>query len=415
VSVKAAAKGTYLDPFTWVSTAGFNVTYTNDTVGGLYVMGLNSTWDDSTQCNDNVPPLNQPFGYGKKPMRGVDLGGWLVLEPFITPSLFNYDLKLGIVDEFTLSKHLGPSQTAQVLENHYATFMTEDDFAQIAAVGLDHVRIPYGYWAVDVQPGDTYLPKISWRYLLRAIEWARKHGLRVNIDLHSVPGNANGWNHSGRQGLIGWLNGTDGQKNADLSLEYHQRLSTFFAQDRYKNVVTLYGLVNEPRMTSLQIEAVLNWTTVAYDIVRHNGYEGKVVFGDGFRGLNNWHGDLPGMEGLVLDVHEYVIFNNGQLAQTHTGKIQFACSGWGDQINKSMNTATGFGPTMVGEFGQADTDCVPFLNNVGVGTRWEGTLDATVPPSCPLASTQCSCTQANADPSTYSPVYTQFLQMFAIG
>ena len=28
------------------------------------------------------------------------------------------------------------------------------------------------------------------------------------------------------------------------------------------------------------------------------------------------------------------------------------------------NKKTGFGPTMVGEWGQAHTDCTPFLNNV---------------------------------------------------
>lgn len=34
---------------------------------------------------------------------------------------------------------------------------------------------------------------------LRA-DWARKYGLRVELDLHSVPGSQNGLNHSGRIG-----------------------------------------------------------------------------------------------------------------------------------------------------------------------------------------------------------------------
>ena len=29
-----------------------------------------------------------------------------------------------------------------------------------------------------------------------------------------------------------------------------------------------------------------------------------------------------------------------------------------------MDTKTGYGPTMVGEWGQADTDCTPYVNNV---------------------------------------------------
>lgn len=38
-------------------------------------MGLFSEWDDSTQANSNVPPLNKPFNYGKQPVRGVNVGG----------------------------------------------------------------------------------------------------------------------------------------------------------------------------------------------------------------------------------------------------------------------------------------------------------------------------------------------------
>jgi hypothetical protein len=37
----------------------------------------------SVRCNDYTPPLDQPFQYGQQP-----LGGWLVLEPYITPSIF---------------------------------------------------------------------------------------------------------------------------------------------------------------------------------------------------------------------------------------------------------------------------------------------------------------------------------------
>ncbi|KAH0064358.1 hypothetical protein KCU96_g19568, partial [Aureobasidium melanogenum] len=83
------AQGTILDPFTWYDTTDFNVTYTAATVGGLSIMGLNETWDDSTKANDNVPALNETWEYGKMPIRGVNIGGWFSIEPVITPSLFS--------------------------------------------------------------------------------------------------------------------------------------------------------------------------------------------------------------------------------------------------------------------------------------------------------------------------------------
>ncbi|KAH7157589.1 glycoside hydrolase superfamily [Dactylonectria estremocensis] len=412
-------QNSYLDPWTWASTTDFNVTFTDEMVGDLPVMGLNTEWDDSAQANDNVPALNKDWGsYADTPARGVCLGGWLSLEPFITPSLFNYDTKLGIIDEWTLSEHLG-SDLQSTLEDHYASFVTEDTFKDIAAAGLDHVRIAYSYWAVQTYDGDPYLFRTSWRYLLRAIEWARKYGIRVNLDLHGIPGSQNGWNHSGRWGTIGWLNGTDGETNAQRALDIHNRLSKFFAQDRYKNIITHYGLANEPKMTYLSTTDVISWTESAYKLVRKNGMDALVIFGDGFRGLDNWQGQMTGYDDMVLDVHQYVIFNENQIDYTHQEKVNYACDGWSEQAVNSMDTSTGYGPTIFAEWSQADTDCAKYLTGVSWGNRWEGTYDtgntstSILTPRCPTKDSKCSCSNANADPSDWSTEYKKFLLMFA--
>ncbi|WPH02636.1 glycoside hydrolase family 5 protein [Acrodontium crateriforme] len=424
--IPTAYQGTYLDPFTWYDTQDFNVTFTAQAVGGLSVMGLNSTWDDSTRANSNVPPLNESWNYGKELIHGVNLGGWLSIEPVITPSLFSqFTTHDNVVDEYTLCQKLGAMKAKTILEQHYSSFVTEQTFADIAAAGLDHVRIPYSYWAVKVYDGDPYVPQVSWRYLLRGIEWARKHGLRINLDLHGAPGSQNGWNHSGRQGTIGWLNGTDGALNGQRTVDLHTQLSTFFTQPRYKNIITMYGLVNEPRMVELDTKTVLDWTHQAIEAVQDNGFEGIIIFGDGFMGLDNWQGKLTGINNLLLDVHQYVIFNVDQIVLNHHDKINFACGGWTAQALRSENTATGFGPTLCGEWSQADTDCATYLNNVGVGSRWEGTLNmvntpggslngSVLTPTCPTDnSPRCSCENANADPSSWSAEYKAWLLMFA--
>ena len=341
--IPAAARGTIMDPFTWVDTTDFNVTYTNETVGGLSVMGLHSSWDDSQRANPNVPPVNGNWSYGQVPIRGVNIGGWLSLEPFITPSLFNpYSASDNVVDEYNLCLKLGPHAASSVLEKHYATFVTEQTFIDIANAGLDHVRIPFPYWCVTTYDGDPYVPKLCWRYLLRAIEWARKHGLRVNLDLHSVPGSQNGWNHSGRSGVVNWLNGTDGALNGQRSLDIHNQLSQFFAQPRYEHVVVIYGLVNEPRLLSLPIQPVLDWSAQAVQIVRRNGVKQYIAFGDGFLGLSKWDNLFKNVDpGLIMDTHQYVIFNSDQLAYTHQNKINMACSGWTGLLTTSNNPATG--------------------------------------------------------------------------
>ncbi|KAF2025086.1 glycoside hydrolase [Setomelanomma holmii] len=420
-SVPKEDQGTIYDPWSWFDTEDFNVTYTKETVGGLPIIGLNSTWNDDVQANPQAPNLQDQFQYGKQPIRGVNVGGWLNIEPFITPSFFeNFGSKDGVVDEWTLLTKLGPTTAKSTMEKHYSAFITKQTFADIRAAGMDHVRFPFGYWIVQTYDGDPYIPQVSWRYLLRGIEYCRQNGLRVNLDLHGAPGSQNGWNHSGRQGVIGWLNGTDGDLNAQRTLDIHHKLSVFFAQPRYKNVVTMYGLVNEPRNVELDTSKVIAWSQKAITQIRNDNITAVIVFGDGFMGLDNWQGKLQGNKNLLLDVHQYVIFNIDQLSLKHRDKLNFACAAWTKQSQRSMDTATGFGPTMCGEWSQADTDCTQYINNVATGTRWEGTFNtgntstSVLVPQCPLKTSACSCDKANADPSTYSDTYKKWLYQFGI-
>ena len=68
---------------------------------------------------------------GKK-LRGVNLGGWLVLEKWITPSLFE---GLQARDETSYCVELGKS-AEQSLKNHWDTFITSEDFAWAKQYGL---------------------------------------------------------------------------------------------------------------------------------------------------------------------------------------------------------------------------------------------------------------------------------------
>lgn len=80
-------------------------------------------------------PISPGFPYGSSKVRGVNLGGWLVLEPWITPSIFDDTGNDAIVDEWTFCQMQSRSTAAGVLQNHWNTFYTESDFADIAAAG----------------------------------------------------------------------------------------------------------------------------------------------------------------------------------------------------------------------------------------------------------------------------------------
>lgn len=103
------------------------------------------------------------------------------------------------------------------------------------------------------------------RYILRVFAWCRKYGIRVNLDLHTIPGSQNGarftvtvphyliscafvtgYNHSGKGGQVNFLEGVMGFANAQRALEYIRVFTEFISQPQYSNVVQMFGIVNEP-------------------------------------------------------------------------------------------------------------------------------------------------------------------------
>lgn len=78
---------------------------------------------------------------------------------------------------------------------------------------------------------------------------------------------------------------------------------------------------------------------------------------------------------IALDWHPYICFGT-QSSNSMSSYATEPCTAWGKTINDSM---TSFGMTTAGEFSNAVTDCGLYLNNVGAGTRYEGTYTSGGP------------------------------------
>ncbi|CAK9066131.1 3-beta-glucanase 1) (Exo-1 [Durusdinium trenchii] len=139
----------------------------------------------------------------RPPWRGVNLGGWLLLEPGPSHELFQQFGARNSHCEWQLlhqmRNKLGPQRAAEVLEAHRSTFVTEEDFQQIKSYGFNAVRIPFGYWIVTgPSNGDLYVgPALD--ILDRALAWCKHLGLQVLLDLHGAPGGESGETPCGRE------------------------------------------------------------------------------------------------------------------------------------------------------------------------------------------------------------------------
>lgn len=87
-------------------------------------------------------------------MHGINLGGWL-------------------------------SQCDHTKER-YDTFITEEDIGKIRSLGMDHIRVPVDYNLVEKEDG-TYREE-GFSYIEKAIDWCKKNGLNMVLDLHKTYG-----------------------------------------------------------------------------------------------------------------------------------------------------------------------------------------------------------------------------------
>lgn len=228
------------------------------------------------------------------PLRGVNLGGWLILEKWMTPSLFE---GTDAVDEYTFMQTEG---AADKIEKHRSMFITEKDFAWIADQGLTAVRIPVGYWLFEAD--QPYTPTIT--YLDWAVKMAKKYGLKVLIDLHAAPGSQNGQDHSGRAGKAGWYKDAT---NREKTIETVAQIAKYY---RDEPTVWAIELLNEPKPGVVQWK-LRRFYRQAYRRITEVGRSGlTVVFHDAFTprllsGALHAKVSFP----VVMDVHWYHFLN----------------------------------------------------------------------------------------------------------
>ena len=250
-------------------------------------------------------------------IRGINLGNWLVLEKWMQPGLFE---GTGAEDEIWLNRKMDKKQLEEKLRVHRDTYITEEDFCSIAEHGINLVRIPVPYFIFgDREPFAGCI-----EYLNRAFVWAEKYGLKLLIDLHTVPGGQNGYDNGGITGVCKW------HKNKE-EVEYVLQVLEKLAR-RYGTCRALFGIevLNEPISFPVWLTAPSRGKAEDKEEAKGSGYvpmsflkhfymeayrrlrrilpeDKTIVFHDGFR-LMKWNRffDESGMYNVMLDTHIYI-------------------------------------------------------------------------------------------------------------
>jgi glucan 1,3-beta-glucosidase len=254
------------------------------------------------------------------PLVGVNLGNWLVLEKWMSLDIF---AGTSAEDETELCRQLdalGPQVKAERFAMHRSGWIRDRDFAYLAARGVQLLRLPVPWFVFGGQ--DPYVGCAD--HVDRAFAWAEKHGMRVLLDLHTVPDSQNGFDNGGMAGVCKWHTK---QSNIDTALDVLAELAR-----RYGHRPALWGLevLNEPVSPQLwelldvqrryppadpeyakgsagvPTDVLREYYGAAYDRIRGIAPELRVVFHDGFR-MAEWFDVLtaPDFTNIAVDTHQY--------------------------------------------------------------------------------------------------------------
>lgn len=309
-------------------------------------------------------------------IRGVNIGGWLVLERFITPYLFaitdchvqgnfcyypdqidappNHDNYCDLfkckphrfesvtgqldypVDEFTLLESFATPQIAQeYLDIHYDHFVTRNDVALLSANGVTHVRVPLGHWILGdstSKDGSTknlspFVQAHGWLYFVRFVGWCREHHIQVWPDLHTAPGSQNGFDNSGEllHGDPTCHNWSADPTHVNATLSTILRIAAQIKEDGLEDVVTGIGLLNEP-FGDCDRTVVRRYNDLALRGVREVlGPSVHVYIGDMFNATKWNDGYWEDEENTFLDSHYYHVFAEEPRALSPRQHIAYVC------------------------------------------------------------------------------------------
>uniref|UniRef100_K3X3M3 X8 domain-containing protein n=1 Tax=Globisporangium ultimum (strain ATCC 200006 / CBS 805.95 / DAOM BR144) TaxID=431595 RepID=K3X3M3_GLOUD len=348
--------------------------------------------DDETQtCSHDTHAT--PFN---RQVRGANLGGWLVLEPWLTPSLFYQFLstqeRFGdkapektAMDQYTFCTALGPEEANRQLRIHWANWVTEDDIKEMADAGVNSLRVPVGDWMFT--PYEPYIGCTDGAVeeLDRVADLAQKYNIDLLLDIHGLIGSQNGFDNSGKASAVKWTSlastqpvgtttfehwpirmaewaGTFDPVNHNYSSINYNNLNqslTAVAEiiNRYANHPAILGLqpVNEPwELTPIQVLKDYYWKS--YKRVKALAPHWKFVLHDSFRfGVQYWSTFMKGCPDIALDTHIYQAWMN---PGTQADFFSNACQ----QKYTITTMENALMPVIVGEWSLGTDNCAMWLN-----------------------------------------------------
>jgi endoglucanase len=186
----------------------------------------------TTRGRNLVSPNGKPLL-----LKGINLGNWLLPEGYMFKFKTTNSPRL---IETALNQLVGEDEARQFWETYRDNYITREDISFIKRSGFNSVRVPFSY---RLFVSDTTVPRLEGRgyeMLDRVVDWCRREGLYVILDMHGAPGGQTGDNIDDSFGYPFLFESAESQ---DLTANLWRKLAA-----RYRDQTTVigYDLLNEP-------------------------------------------------------------------------------------------------------------------------------------------------------------------------
>ena len=186
---------------------------------------------------------------------------------------------------------------------HQTSSVTEDDYRDIAAAGFNCVRLCLWH--------KVFRERGGWEWLKLHCLWARRHDLRLILDMHAPPG---GYQSNSYKGEF-WRN----PKMQEELIDFWVKAAKVFKEDP---VVAAFDIMNEPKPP--KDGDWLSFASRALVQIRKAGWNRPVIVESSML-VDGWSESSPKLDdsGVIYDVHFYMPWDfcsKGEPAYGHAGR-----------------------------------------------------------------------------------------------